>query len=68
MTLGDKCRLLRTIDDIVNHTVQSMLDLFDIHLDITERWSGVMGLAADIGRRRAATLQVVPGRVRGKRR
>jgi 4-hydroxy-3-polyprenylbenzoate decarboxylase len=31
----------RTIDDIVNHTVQRTLDLFDIHLDVAERWSGL---------------------------
>ena len=31
----------RTIDDLVNHTVGRLLDLFDIHLDVTERWSGM---------------------------
>jgi 4-hydroxy-3-polyprenylbenzoate decarboxylase len=32
----------RTIDDIVNHTVQRVLDLFDVHLDVAARWSGAM--------------------------
>jgi len=31
----------RTIDDLVNHTVGRLLDLFDIHLDVGERWSGM---------------------------
>jgi 4-hydroxy-3-polyprenylbenzoate decarboxylase len=30
------------VDDIVNHTVQRILDLFDVHLDVSERWNGVM--------------------------
>src|SRR5262245_22144543 len=30
----------QTIDDLVNHTVQRVLDLFDIHLDVPERWRG----------------------------
>ena len=31
----------RSVDDIVNHTVQRVLDLFDIHLDVAERWTGM---------------------------
>ncbi len=31
----------RTIDDLVNHTVGRLLDLFEIHLDVTERWNGM---------------------------
>ncbi len=31
-----------TIDDVVNHMVNRFLDLFDIHLEVAERWSGVM--------------------------
>jgi 4-hydroxy-3-polyprenylbenzoate decarboxylase len=31
----------RSIDDIVDHTVSRLLDLFDIHLD-TARWAGIM--------------------------
>ena len=42
----------KTVDDIVNHTVQRILDLFDVHLDVAERWSGVM--AAGARRRRPA--------------
>ena len=26
---------------VVNHTVSRTLDLFDIHLDIAERWAGM---------------------------
>jgi flavin prenyltransferase len=32
----------RTIDDIVNHVVQRSLDQFDIHIDVVQRWDGVM--------------------------
>ena len=32
----------RTIDDIVNHTVQRALDQFDVHIDVVSRWDGVM--------------------------
>lgn len=32
----------KTIDDIVNHVVQRALDQFDIHIDVVERWDGVM--------------------------
>ncbi|MDT4953541.1 MAG: flavin prenyltransferase [Acidobacteriota bacterium] len=32
----------RTIDDIVNHTVQRALDQFDIHIDVVSRWDGAM--------------------------
>jgi flavin prenyltransferase len=31
----------RSVDDIVNHTIQRVLDLFDIHLDVAERWAGM---------------------------
>ena len=31
----------RTLDDLVNHTVSRVLDLFDIHLDVAERWDGL---------------------------
>lgn len=33
----------QTLDDVVNHTVNRVLDLFDIHLDVAERWNGIMG-------------------------
>jgi 4-hydroxy-3-polyprenylbenzoate decarboxylase len=32
----------RTIDDIVNHTVQRALDQLGIHMDVVIRWDGVM--------------------------
>jgi flavin prenyltransferase len=32
----------RTIDDLVDHTVARMLDLFDIHTDASPRWQGQM--------------------------
>lgn len=31
----------KTIDDIVNHSVGRVLDLFDIEVDLLERWPGV---------------------------
>ena len=34
----------RTIDDLVNHTVSRLLDLFDIHTGVAERWNGVMAV------------------------
>ena len=34
----------RTIDDLVNHTAGRLLDLFDIHVDVAERWNGVMAV------------------------
>jgi 3-polyprenyl-4-hydroxybenzoate decarboxylase len=33
----------RTIDDLVNHTVGRLLDLFDIHVE-GGRWDGVMAI------------------------
>ena len=38
----------RTIDDIVNHVVQRALDQFDIHIDVVERWDGVMRRATKV--------------------
>ena len=32
----------QTIDDLVNHTVMRILDQFEIHLDLSRRWEGVM--------------------------
>jgi 4-hydroxy-3-polyprenylbenzoate decarboxylase len=42
----------RTVDDLVNHSVQRVLDLFDIHLDVAERWRGIMSAAGPRPRRR----------------
>lgn len=33
-----------TIDDLVDHTVGRILDLFDVHLDDAARWTGEMGV------------------------
>ena len=30
----------RTVDDVVNHIVMRVLDQFDIHLDLMQRWDG----------------------------
>ncbi len=49
----------QSIDDVVNHTVSRVLDLFDIHLDVAERWNGIMA----IGGARPA-LAPVKGRAR----
>jgi flavin prenyltransferase len=48
----------RTIDDLVNHTVGRLLDLFDIHVE-GARWDGVLGVGAKTkpARRRAARRQ-----------
>jgi 4-hydroxy-3-polyprenylbenzoate decarboxylase len=39
----------KTIDDIVDHTVTRMLDLFGLHGDDTARWDGEMGAGAPPG-------------------
>jgi 4-hydroxy-3-polyprenylbenzoate decarboxylase len=56
----------RTIDDLVNHTVQRVLDLFDIHVDLAERWSGAMAVGgpAAPARRAPARLRAVGRRSR----
>jgi len=59
----------QTIDDVVNHTVQRLLDLFEIHLDVAKRWSGHMavgGAAAPPARRAATRLRAVGRQARGK--
>jgi len=37
----------KTIDDIVNHTVGRLLDLFDIDSDVMKRWQGLGGNVAE---------------------
>ena len=32
----------RTVDDVVNHIVMRILDQFDIHLDLMQRWDGAL--------------------------
>jgi 4-hydroxy-3-polyprenylbenzoate decarboxylase len=36
----------QTLDDVVNHVVMRTLDQFDIHLDLANRWDGVMRAGA----------------------
>ena len=55
----------QTIDDLVNHTVGRLLDLFDIHLDVAERWNGVMATG---GRRVASHRPRVASPTRRPRR
>ena len=31
----------RSVDDIVNHIVMRILDQFDIHVDLRDRWEGM---------------------------
>jgi 4-hydroxy-3-polyprenylbenzoate decarboxylase len=52
----------RTIDDLVNHTVNRLLDLFDIHLDVAARWEGLAPA------RTRVTAQVARGPWPGKKR
>jgi 4-hydroxy-3-polyprenylbenzoate decarboxylase len=32
----------KSVDDIVNHVVMRILDQFDIHIDLRERWDGML--------------------------
>jgi 4-hydroxy-3-polyprenylbenzoate decarboxylase len=32
----------RSVDDIVNHIVMRILDQFDIHVELRDRWEGIM--------------------------
>lgn len=57
----------KTVDDIVNHTVQRVLDLFDVHLDVADRWSGTMAVGGPAApKRRVATLRAVGRRSRSR--
>lgn len=61
----------KTIDDLVNHTVQRVLDLFELHLDVAERWNGILAVGASAtppAPRGPARLLAVDRRPRGKRR
>ena len=42
------------LDDVVNHTVSRILDLFDIHLDAPERWAGMTATGKSPSRARSA--------------
>ncbi len=54
----------QTIDDIVNHTVQRVLDLFEIHLEVPERWRGFTAAAARRASGRPTARAAAPGRRR----
>jgi 4-hydroxy-3-polyprenylbenzoate decarboxylase len=54
-----------SLDDLVNHTVQRTLDLFDIHLDVAERWNGFRARA---GVARVPARRLVARRSRSKPR
>jgi len=56
----------KTIDDLVNHTVSRLLDLFDIHLDVSARWNGIMRIASK--RSTAVPLREAQARVSRRRR
>src|ERR671929_355853 len=38
----------QTLDDVVNHVTMRILDQFDIHLDVMNRWDGTMFTSADV--------------------
>ena len=38
----------RSVDDIVNHIVMRILDQFDIHVDLRDRWDGIMAGGAKL--------------------
>lgn len=38
----------QSVDDIVNHIVMRVLDQFDIHLDLRDRWDGIMATGAKL--------------------
>ena len=56
----------RSIDDLVDHTVQRVLDLFGIHLDAPARWSGIMAVGGPV--RRTRPHAATPLRVTAVRR
>jgi len=52
----------RSIDDIVDHTVGRLLDLFDIHIDTAARWTGDMGVGKTALPRASRRSSKVPDR------
>jgi 4-hydroxy-3-polyprenylbenzoate decarboxylase len=46
----------RSLDDVIDHSVSRVLDLFDIHLDVAQRWNGIMGVGS-IGGKRVAPIR-----------
>jgi len=39
----------QNLDDMINHVTMRVLDQFDIHLDVMNRWDGTMLTSADVG-------------------
>src|SRR2546425_3558046 len=42
----------QTLDDMINHVTMRVLDQFDIHLDVMNRWDGTMFTSADANERK----------------
>ena len=42
----------QNLDDMINHVTMRVLDQFDIHLDVMNRWDGTMLTSADISERK----------------
>jgi len=42
----------QSLDDMINHVTMRVLDQFDIHLDVMNRWDGTMFSSADAGERK----------------
>jgi len=42
----------QNLDDMINHVTMRVLDQFDIHLDVMNRWDGTMFTSADVNERK----------------
>ena len=42
----------QSLDDMINHVTMRVLDQFDIHLDVMNRWDGTMFTSADASERK----------------
>ena len=42
----------QNLDDLINHVTMRVLDQFDIHLDVMNRWDGTMLTSADVNERK----------------
>ena len=42
----------QSLDDMINHVTMRVLDQFDIHLDVMNRWDGTMFTSADANERK----------------
>ena len=58
----------QTIDDLVDHTVQRVLDLFDLEAELAERWTGRMAVGGGVAEaeRRLPASRAVHRRSRRK--